>query len=113
MLLENSDIALAIYVASIVISLIICYVFGSKMIEKTGLFGIQTIIASTLNFLLGICAIVGWFFFSWRINEFMFFGGLLLGVGLLIISEAILIIVLFIRRKKMLQTYNSNVGTNS
>ena len=111
--LENSDIALTIYVAFMIISLIICYGFGSKMIKKTGLFGTQTIITSTLNLLLGVCAILVWFFFSWRVNEFMFFGGLVLGIGMLIISEAILIIVLFIRRKKMLQTYNSNIETKS
>jgi hypothetical protein len=111
--LENSDIALTIYVAFMVISLIICYGFASKMIKKTGLFGTQTIIASTLNLLLGVCAILGWFFFSWRVNEFMFFGGLVLGVGMLVISEAILIIVLFIRRKNFLQTYNSNIETKS
>ena len=111
--LENGDIALTIYVAFMVVSLIICYAFGSKMIKKTGLFGTQTIIASTLNLLLGFCGILGWFFFSWRVNEFMFFGGLVLGIGMLAISEAILIIVLFVRRKKMLQTYNSNIKTNS
>lgn len=113
MLLENVDRALTIYVAFMVVSLIICYGFGSKMIKKTGVFGAQTIIASTLNLLLGVCAILGWFFFSWGVNEFMFLGGLVLGIGMLVISEAILIIVLFVRRKKMLQTYNSNIKTNS
>ncbi|MBS4192640.1 hypothetical protein KHA94_21090 [Bacillus sp. FJAT-49705] len=43
--LENGDVALAIYVVFMVVSLTICYGFGSKMIKKTGVFGTQTIIA--------------------------------------------------------------------
>lgn len=107
--LENSDIALTIYVALMVISLIFSYMFGSKMIKITGLFGTHTIIASTLNLLFGFCAILGWFFYSWRVNEFMFFGGLVLGVGMLVMSEAILIIFLYSRRKTLLQAYNSKI----
>lgn len=111
--IQSSDIALFIYVAFMLVSLIICYLFGSKMIEKTGFFGAQIIIAITLNFFLDVCAILGWFFFSWRVNEFLFFGGLVLGIGMLVISEAILILVFFIKRKKILQNYNANLENKS
>ncbi|CRK80762.1 hypothetical protein [Neobacillus massiliamazoniensis] len=111
--LENGDVALVVYVVFMIISLIISYVFGSTMIKKTGVFGVHTFIASALNFLLGFFAILGWFNFSWHINEFMFFGGLLLGIVMLFISELTLILVLIIKRKKMIQIYNANVKTNS
>lgn len=113
MTLVNIEVALTIYVVFMVFSLTMSYIFGSKMIKKTGLFGPITIISSILTLLLGVFAIVGWFLYSWRVNEFMFFGGLVLGIVMLVISEAILIIMLFIRRKSMLNTYNSYIHPNN
>jgi hypothetical protein len=113
MSLENNDIALTIYVTFMIFALLISYCFASTMIKKTGLFGLQTFSASAINFVLGICAILGWFFFSWGVNEFMFFGGLMLGLGMLAVSEAILVIALFVKRKQILQSYNDNLDINS
>lgn len=40
----------------------------------------------------------GWVFFTWGVNEFIIFGGLILGLGLLVVSEAILMTILFFKR---------------
>lgn len=113
MSLENNDVALTIYVVFMILALLISYFLASTMIKKTGLFALQTLSASMINFALGICAIIGWFFFSWGVNEFMFFGGLMLGLAMLVVSEAILVIVLFVNRKQILQSYNGNLNKNS
>jgi hypothetical protein len=80
------------------------------MIRKTGLFFPQTLIAGTMNLVLCVFAIIGWFFFAWGVNEFLFFGGLVLGLGLLVVSEAILITTLFLNRKKWVQIYNETIN---
>lgn len=112
MILENSDLALAIYVAFMIVALFISYIFASTMVKRTGLFGPQTFAASIINLFFGICTILGWFVYSWKVNEFMFFGGLMLGFGMLLCSEVILLIVLFVKREQMLQAYNSNVNND-
>ena len=40
------------------------------------------------------------------VNEYLFFGGIVLGIGLLVISEAVLITTLFLKRKTWIQIYN-------
>lgn len=108
MILESSDIALIIYIGFMVFAWFISYIFASKMIKKTGLFGSQVFIASAINLCLDVCAIIAWSFFSWSVNEFIFFGGLMLGLGVIVVSEVILLIVLFVKKKQMLQAYNNN-----
>jgi hypothetical protein len=46
---------------------------------------------------------IGWFFFAWGVNEFLFFGGLVLGIGLLVVGEGVLITILLLKRKKWIQ----------
>nr|WP_077215300.1 hypothetical protein [Bacillus dakarensis] len=70
----------------------------------------QTLIAGTINFALGVFAIIGWFFFAWGVNEFLFFGGLVLGIGLLVVGEAVLITTLILKRKKWIQIYNDTLN---
>jgi hypothetical protein len=77
--------------------------YGSIMIRKTGLFLPQALIAGSINLALGVFAIIGWFFFTWGVNEFLFFGELVLGIGLLVVGEGILITILFLKRKKWIQ----------
>lgn len=101
--MNEIDIAMTIFVVFMIVATIVSYKYGSTMIRKTGMFLPQMLIAGTINFALGGCAIIGWFFFAWGINEFLFFGGLVLGVGLLVVGEAVLIITLFLRRKKWIQ----------
>jgi hypothetical protein len=73
------DIAMAIYVSVLIAATFVSYKYGSTMIRKTGLFLPQAIIAGTINLSLGLLALLGWSFFTWGVNEFLFFGGLVLG----------------------------------
>ncbi|MGE8081423.1 hypothetical protein [Peribacillus loiseleuriae] len=98
--MNEIDIALTIYVIFMIIASFVSFKYGSFMIRKTGLFLPNSLIAGTLNLVIGILVIIGWFFFSWRVNEFLFFGGLVLGISML-----------FVKRKRMIQFYNENFKT--
>ncbi len=63
-----------------------------------------------IHFLLGAFGIFGWFFYSFGINEALFLGGLVLGAVLLAVSEAALIITLFVQRDKLLETDNNPIS---
>ncbi|WP_343751899.1 hypothetical protein [Lentibacillus halophilus] len=71
--------------------------------------GSQVVVAAVMNFFLGVCVIFGWFFYAWDISESLFLGGLLLGAVLLAVSEAALIITLFVRRDKLMGTYHERM----
>ncbi|MFZ3579737.1 hypothetical protein [Virgibacillus sp. DJP39] len=99
--MSGIDIAMAIYVIFMIVATFVSFKYASTMIRKTGLFLPQTLIAGTINLGLGVFAIIGWFFFAWGVNEFLFFGGLVLGIGLLVVGEAVLITTLFLIRNKL------------
>ncbi|WP_156291865.1 hypothetical protein [Oceanobacillus salinisoli] len=101
--MNEIDIGITIYVIFMIVAAFVSFKYGSTMIRKTRLFLPQVLIAGTINLALGIFAIIGWFFFSWGVNEFLFFGGLVLGVVLLVVGEAVLITILFLKRKKWIQ----------
>jgi hypothetical protein len=104
--MSEIDIAMIIYIIFMIVSTFVSFKYGSTMIRKTGLFLPQTLISGTINLALGVFAIIGWFFFAWGLNEYLFFGGLVLGIGLLVVGEAILITTLFLKRKQWIQIYN-------
>lgn len=106
--MSEIDIAITIYIIFMIVATFVSFKYGSTMIRKTGLFLPKALIAGTINLALGVFAIIGWFFFAWGVNEFLFFGGLVLGIGLLVIGEAVLITTLFLKRKKWIQIYNKN-----
>ncbi|QKY70725.1 hypothetical protein [Lentibacillus sp. CBA3610] len=112
MTLEGSSPAIIIFIIAIVMALAVSYLYGWKMIEMTGWFGSQVFVAGFINLFLWVCAIFGWFLYSWGINEELFFGGLVLGAILLVVSEAALIITLFVRRDKLMEAYHKQTGTS-
>lgn len=103
------DIVMIIYVIFMIVATFSSFKYGSIMIKKTGLFLPQVLISGSINLALSVFAIFGWFFFAWRVNEFLFFGGLVLGLGLIVVGEAALITTLFIKRKKWMQKYNDSL----
>jgi len=104
--MSKIDIAMTLYIIFMVVATFVSFKYGSIMIRKTGLFIPQAFISGTINLALGVIAIIGWFIFTWGVNEFLFFGGLLLGIGLLAVGEAVLIATLFLKRKKWKQIHN-------
>ncbi|KUP09278.1 hypothetical protein Q73_03085 [Bacillus coahuilensis m2-6] len=104
--MSEIDIAMTIYIIFMIVATFVSFKYGSTMIKKTGLFLPQALIAGTINLVLGVFAIIGWFFFAWGVNEFLFFGGLVLGIGLLVVGEAVLLTTLFLKRKIWIQIYN-------
>ena len=108
--MNGIDIALIIYVIFMIIAVLLSVKYGSSMIKKTGLFLPQAIIAGTINLALSILAIIGWFFFAWGVNEFLFFGGFVLGLGLLVVGEAALFTILFSKRKKWIQIHTDSLN---
>ncbi|WP_234978484.1 hypothetical protein [Bacillus tuaregi] len=104
------DIGMTIYVIFMIIATFVSFKYGSIMIRKTGLFLPQSLVAGIINLGLGVIGILGWFFFSWSVNEFLFFGGLALGVGLLIVGEIVLFAILFSKRKRWIQFYNDSLN---
>ncbi|MFD1737191.1 hypothetical protein ACFSCX_11575 [Bacillus salitolerans] len=103
--MSEIDVTMTIYVIFLIVATFISFKYGSTMIRKTGLFLPHALIAGAINLALGLFAIVGWYFFAWSVNEFLFFGGLVLGIGLLVVGEAALITILCIKRKKWIQIY--------
>ncbi|GGJ81867.1 hypothetical protein GCM10007063_00350 [Lentibacillus kapialis] len=112
MTLEGSIPAIIMFILVIIIALVISYLYGWKMIEITGLFGSQTFIASVINLFLWTLSIFGWFLYTAEIGKELFFGGLVLGTVLLMIGEAALIITLFLRRHKFMDTYHEQTNRN-
>jgi peptidoglycan biosynthesis protein MviN/MurJ (putative lipid II flippase) len=107
------DIAFTVYIIIMAIGFFISYKYGSYMIRKTGLFLPQSFIAGTIIIAIDVLAIIGWAYYSWGINEFIFIIGIFLGLGLIVVSEVILITVLLIKRKLMIQTFNDNLNKNA
>ncbi|MDG5789237.1 hypothetical protein QA612_17395 [Evansella sp. AB-P1] len=105
--MTETDVVMTIYVVLITVAFVISLKFASTTIQKTGTFLPQAIIAGTLNLVFMIAILIGWYLYAWGINEFLFFGGIVLGVGLLILSQITLYIVLFLKRKQWIQTYNN------
>jgi Na+-driven multidrug efflux pump len=105
------DLALAFYILCFGLAFLTSYTYGSYKTRKTGLIFPQFFIALIINVALDVLVILGWFFFTWRVNEFLFFGGLALGGGLLVVSEVILLLLLLLRRKKFLKIYKENAKT--
>ena len=97
--MNGIDIAAIMYVVFMAAATFVSFKYGSTMIRKTGLFLPNVLMAGTINLILGVLAITGWFFFTWGVNEFLFFGGLYLGIGLLVIGEVVLMILLLLKRK--------------
>src|SRR5699024_1894845 len=110
MTLEGSSPAIIFFILFIIIALAVSYLYGWKMIEKTGLVGSQTFIASFINLFLWASAILGWLLYTIGIDEGLFFGGLVLGAALFVISETALIIILFLRRDKFMEAYREQSG---
>ncbi|MEI5907964.1 hypothetical protein WAK64_12950 [Bacillus spongiae] len=108
--MNKIDIAMILYVIVLITATSVSYQYGSSMIRKTGLFLPQAIISATINLSFGLLALLGWSFITWGVNEFLFFGGLVIGVGLLVVGEAILISILFLKRKKWLQQHNKTLN---
>lgn len=107
--MNKIDLAFVIYIIFFSLAFFISYKYGSYMTRKTGLIFPQFFIAGIINFAMGVLAIIGWFFFTWRVNEFLFFGGLVLGACLLVVGEVVLIFVLLLKRKKLVQIYNDSL----
>ncbi|SES17840.1 hypothetical protein SAMN04487944_1224 [Gracilibacillus ureilyticus] len=111
--MNKIDIVMMIYVTFMILATVISVKYGSAMIKKTGLFLPQTLIAGTVNLVLGVFGIIGWLFYSWGVNEFLFFGGLVSGVGLLVVGEVVLLSILFSRRNKWIQIYHDSLNGSS
>ncbi|CQR48048.1 hypothetical protein BN1058_02390 [Paraliobacillus sp. PM-2] len=107
------SIAFITYVIIIGIAIFIGYSYASYMIRRTGQVLAQSFIAGTIIFTLDVFTIIGWAFYTWGTNEFVFINGIFLGFGLLIISELILITSLVIKRKKMVQQFNYSLKKNT
>ena len=98
--MNEMDIAVVLYVTFMIAATFISFKYGSTMVRKTGPFLSQAVIAGAINLALGVLTITGWIVFSWGVNEFLFFGGLILGISLLVAGEIVLIVTLFLKRKK-------------
>ncbi|WP_102344930.1 hypothetical protein [Bacillus sp. Marseille-P3661] len=106
--MDDLYMAFILYIMSIVLGSLISYKYGSYMIRKTGLFLSQTFIAVAIIIVIDVIAIIGWAYVSWSTNEFILVNGIVLGFGLLVISEVLMITILLIKRKEMIQIYNDS-----
>lgn len=102
-----------IYVIFIITAIFLSFKYASTRIKRTGLFLPKALIAGTIYLILSVFGALGWFFFSWKINEFLFFGGLVLGLGFFITGEVILLTIFFSKRKKWIQIYHASLNGDS
>lgn len=106
--MNGADKALLVFIIIFMISFLTSYKYGYYMISRTGLFFAHVMIAGTIHISIGIMALIGWFYFSWGVNAFLLYGGLVLGVGLIAVGEIVLLLMLFIKRKKMMVTFEQS-----
>lgn len=97
--MDSTDFAFIFYVVIFIAIFFISYFYAILLAKKTGQLGVHAVIAFTMNLLLGIATITGWCIYAWG-NGFLFIGGLILGGAVLLISEIVLIIILFAKRKR-------------
>ncbi|WP_246944866.1 hypothetical protein [Bacillus pinisoli] len=103
--MNGLNLAMFVYIGSMLFAIFLSFKYGSFMIRKTRMFLPQALIAWSLYFTFCLVAIVGWFLYAWGINEFLFFGGLVFGTGVLIVGEVVLITSFCVKRKKWIQQY--------
>ncbi|QDP41000.1 hypothetical protein [Radiobacillus deserti] len=109
--MSEIDIAMIIYFIFMIVATLVSFTYGSTMIRKTGLFFPQVLIAGAINLAVGVFAIIGWLFFAWGRNEFLFMGGLVLGIGLLVTGEVVLVITFILKRKKWIQIHHDTFNS--
>jgi hypothetical protein len=100
------DMAMMFYFLFIVAAFFGSFFYASYMISKTGLFLLHSIIAVVISVALGLFALIGWFVFTWGFNEFLFFGGLSFGAGLIVVGVVVLFTLLCVKRKQFLSIYH-------
>ncbi|WP_280771592.1 hypothetical protein [Salipaludibacillus daqingensis] len=105
--------ALAIYAFIIVLGFYVSLKYGSLMIKKTGFVLAQSIVAATINLVIGILAMIGWFIYAWGVEEklfsYLFFGGIVVGMVLLVFSITALLLILLWKRYKLIKNYHENL----
>lgn len=111
MTLGSSYLAIGILVVVILIAGAVSYLYGWKTIEESGYVASQIAIAGIIHLFLWTCTVFGWFLYAFNIGRGLFFGGLVLSAALFAVSEAALITLLMIRRKKWLAVYHERTDS--
>lgn len=99
-ILSEYDIVLTVYIIFMVLALVVSIKYASIMMKKTGLFLAQVIIAGTIHFVLGVIAIIAWIVITFSTNEMIFFGGVFLGICMIVIGEILLVTIVLMNKKK-------------
>ncbi|BCB02702.1 hypothetical protein [Bacillus sp. KH172YL63] len=98
--MSSTNIIFTMYLMVFVLAAVINAVYCSIMMKRTGLFFSPAVIGGLINGLLVLGALWGWFYFAWPLNEFLFFGGMVLGVCMFVAGEFIIVVSLVIKKKK-------------
>src|SRR5690606_40909029 len=99
-ILSENDIVLTVYIIFMVLALVVSIKYASIMMKKTGLFLPQVIIAGTIHFVLGVIAIIAWIVITFSTNEMIFFGGVFLGICMIVIGEILLVTIVLMNKKR-------------
>ncbi|SDJ06107.1 hypothetical protein [Alteribacillus bidgolensis] len=109
-MISETDVILFFYSLFILMGLPVGYKYASNMIKKTGLVLAHCVIAIFINIVMGLIGTIFWLFYSWGVNEFLFIGGMLLGMGISLVNIIILLLLLYFRRKKFQHKSPSDVS---
>ncbi|WP_407270940.1 hypothetical protein [Radiobacillus sp. PE A8.2] len=90
-----------IYSLFVIIASFISYKSAIYMMERTDTYYTNVFIASIINLQLVAFIVFGWFLYSWNIKETMFFDGLIWGIGLFVLSEAVMTAWFIYQKKKL------------
>ncbi|WNB91178.1 hypothetical protein [Bacillus sp. NEB1478] len=105
-MLSEADYNIIFYTLYLLLGFPISYKYAVFTVTNTGMVIPHFFISLMINLCLGVTGIIGWIFFSVRIDEFFMFGGIYLGALITSSSLVILFVLLLWKRKSMLHKFH-------
>jgi hypothetical protein len=106
-MLSEADFNIIFYTLYLLLGLPISYKYAVFTVTNTGMVIPHFFISLMLNLCIGVVGIIGWIFFSVRVDEFFMFGGIYLGALITALSLIGLFILLLWKRKTMLNKFHN------
>ncbi|MDR7071436.1 hypothetical protein [Fictibacillus barbaricus] len=106
-MLSEADLNIIFYTLYLLLGLLISYKYAVFTVTNTGMVIPHFFISLMINLCIGVCGIIGWIFFSVRVDELFMFGGIYLGALITVLSLIGLFILLLWKRKTMLNKFHN------
>ncbi|WP_226037761.1 hypothetical protein [Aquibacillus saliphilus] len=97
----SAEAVIVVFIFYMIFAFFVSYFSAHYMINETGLFESNIVVATMINLLQAVLAIFVWFLYSVGISKSLFFDGLLFSLLLLFVSEVALVVLLYANKEKV------------